>query len=107
MRLDAATLASKLQLKEQRRELFYSLVALSMKLGLLALVSVSLVKICIAYHQRLDRHGELAAILSVESERLKGFQKRFDSLFSIGGAHRFMDEQDQWIAPNRVRIIWR
>ncbi len=82
-------------------------MALSMKLGLLALVSVSLVKICLAYHQRLDRHGELASILSVESERLKGFQKRFDSLFSIGGAHRFMDEQDQWIEQDRLRVLWR
>ena len=28
-------------------------------------------------------------------------------LFSIGGEKRLISEQDQWIAPNRLRVIWR
>ena len=78
-----------------------------MKVGLLALFSVSLVKLCFVYHQRLDRHGELSTILSVESKRLGDFQKRFDRLFTIGGDRRFMDDQDQWIEQNRLRVLWR
>ena len=44
-REDAATLASKLQLQEQRRELVCSFLALVMKLGLLSLGFVSLLAI--------------------------------------------------------------
>ncbi len=62
---------------------------------------------CIAYHQRLDRHGEIIAVLDVESERLKEFRKRFDRLFIIGGGRRFLDEQDQWIKEDRLRVVWR
>ncbi len=100
-------MASKLQLQEQRRELLCSFLALAMKLCLLGLGLVSLVRLCIAYQQRLDRHGELSAVLDVEAEKLKNLQNRFDSLFTIGGDRRLMDEQDQWIAPNRLRVIWR
>ena len=106
-REDAATLASKLQLQEQRRELVCSFLALVMKLGLLSLGFVSLVKLCFAYQQRLDRYVEISAVLEVESEKLNGLQKRFDNLFTIRGSQRLMDEQDQWIAPNRLRVIWR
>ncbi len=78
-----------------------------MKVGLLALFSVSLVKLCFVYHQRLDRHGEISAALDIESQRLMAFQRRFDHLFTIGGDKRFMDEQDQWIEQDRLRILWR
>ena len=105
--MDTATLASKLQLQEQRREMLCSFLALAMKMGLLSLGLVSLVRLCFAYQQRLERHGEVSAVLNVESVKLKGLQKRFDNLFTIGGERRLMDEQDQWIAPNRLRVIWR
>ena len=105
--MDAATIASKLQLLEQRREFIFSLLGLAMKLGLLSLISVSLLKLCLAYHQRLDRHGEIAVVLDKESERLNSFRKRFDRLFTIGGDLRFLDEQDQWIEQNRLRVVWR
>ncbi len=78
-----------------------------MKLGFVALSAGSLVKVCIAYHQRLDRHGELASILHGESAKLINLQKKFDRLFTLGGDRRLMDEQDHLIAPNRVRVIWR
>jgi len=100
-------LASKLQLQEERRELAYSSLALAMKLGLFSLGAVSLIKLSIAYHHRLDRFGELVAVMNVETSRLNNIQRRFDRLFTIGGRKRLMDEQDQWIEPNRLRIIWR
>jgi len=105
--LDAATLAAKIQLREQRRDLIYSGLALSMKFGLVALGAVSLVKLCMAYSQRLDRHSELAAVLDLEAAKLTNLQRRFDRLFTIGGDRRFIDEQDHLIAPNRVRVLWR
>ena len=106
-KVDAATLASTLQLQEERREFIYSLMALVMKVGLLAIGSLSLVKLGLASHQRVVRHAEIASVLEVESLQLNSLQKRFDHLFTIGGDRRLMDEQDQWIAPNRVRVIWR
>ena len=105
--IDAATLASTLQLQEQRREILCSFLALGMKLGLVSLGCVSLVKLSFAYQERLDRHGEIAAVVDVESAKLHTLQKRFDRLFTLGGDRRLMDEQVQWITPNRLRVIWR
>ena len=105
--MDAATLAAELQLQAERREKLCSLLALGVKLGLVALGAVSLVKLSLAYQERLDRHGELAAVVDVEFGKLRQLQQRFDRLFTLGGDRRLMDEQDQWIAPNRLRVIWR
>ena len=106
-RVDAATLASTIQLQEQRRELLYSVIALAMKLGLLLIGTTSLVKLGIASHQRMGRYTELSSVLNVESVKLVKLQERFDRFFTIGGDRRLMDENDQWIAPNRIRVIWR
>ncbi|MGC6482134.1 MAG: hypothetical protein ACON4T_00990 [Synechococcus sp.] len=105
--VDAATLAAELQLQVEQREKLCSALALLLKLGLVALGSISLVKLSFAYQERLDRHGELDAVVAVESSKLSQLQQRFDHLFTLGGDRRLMDEQDQWIAPNRLRVIWR
>ena len=106
-RVDAATLASILQLQEQQRERAYSVIALVMKIGLLLIGTTSLVKLGMVSHQRVGRYAELSSILDVESVKLIGLQERFDRFFTIGGDRRLMDENDQWIAPNRIRVIWR
>ena len=106
-RVDAATLASTLQLQEQQRELIYSLIGLFMKLGLLVIASASLVKLGISSHQRVGRYSELSSVLDIESVKLIRLQERFDRFFTIGGETRLMDENDQWISPNRIRVIWR
>jgi hypothetical protein len=103
----AASLASELQLETERRELLCSALALTVKFGLVSLGVVSLVKLSMAYQQRLDRHSELAAVVDVETGKLRHLQQRFDRLFALGGDQRLMDEQDQWIEPNRLRVIWR
>lgn len=100
-------MASQLQLQTERREKLCSALALGVKFGLVVLGAVSLVKLSFAYQERLDRHGELAAVVDVESGKLRDLQQRFDRLFTLGGDRRLMDEQDQWIAPNRLRVIWR
>ena len=104
---DAASLAALLQHQDDRRELLCSTLALAVKVGLIFLGSVSLVRLSVAYQERLDRHGELAAVVDVEANKLQGLQQRFDTLFTLGGDKRLMDEQEQWIAPNRLRVIWR
>ena len=106
-RIDAATLASNLQLQEQRREFVYSIFALGMKFGLLSLGALSIFNLGFSSINRAGRHSEITSALASESQKLINLQRRFDSLFTIGGEERLMDEQDQWIAPNRVRIIWR
>tara|TARA_Y100001968_G_C19254435_1_gene666068 strand:+ start:481 stop:897 length:417 start_codon:yes stop_codon:yes gene_type:complete len=105
--LDASTLASVLQLQEQHRELMYSIITLIMKVGVLAIFSASLVKLGISSHQRVRRHIELVSVLGAESKELEKLNYRFDRLFTIGGDRRLMDDQDHWIAPNSVRVIWR
>lgn len=77
-----------------------------MKLGLLLVSGVSLVRLAGAYQERLERHNELTAILSVQDSKLQRAQQRFDSLFSIGGERVVFQEQDQWIHPDRLRVLW-
>ncbi len=106
-RVAAATLASTLQLQQQQRELVYSVIALVMKIGLLLIGTTSLFKVGLASYQRLGSYNELSSVLDVESVKLIALQERFDRFFTIGGEKRLMDENDQWIAPNRIRVIWR
>ncbi len=105
--VDAVTRAALIQSQGDRRDILCSGLALAVKIGLISLGGVSLVRLSMAYQERLDRHGELAAVVDVETNKLRGLQQQFDRLFTLGGRDRLMDEQDQWIAPNRLRIIWR
>ncbi|WP_457767878.1 hypothetical protein [Cyanobium sp. ULC084] len=82
------------------------MIGLTVKLGVAMLAAVSLTHLAAAYQQRLDRHGELSAILDIETARLRRAQARFDKLFSKEGEQQLLREQDQWIAPNRLRVVW-
>ena len=106
-KIDSFTKASKFQILEEKRELLYSHIALVMKFGLLILFVSSFVKLGLASHHRVKRQVELSSLLSKESEKLQRLRVRFDQLFTIGGESRFLKDQDQWIAPNSVRVIWR
>jgi hypothetical protein len=90
----------------ERQELLCGVIGLSVKLGLSLLAAVSLTHLASAYQQRLDRHSELSAILDIETARLRRAQTRFDKLFALEGEQQMMREQDQWIAPNRLRVVW-
>ncbi len=94
------------QASSERQELLCSVIGLAVKLGIGFLASVSLVHLAGAYQQRLDSHGEISAIVDIEKNKLRKVQERFDRLFSKDGEQRLIREQDQWIAPNRLRVVW-
>ena len=105
--LAAADRAALIQRKLDRQELHCSLMALGAKLGLILLGCVSVARLSVAYQERLDRHGEIAAVVAVETAKMESLQSGFDSLFTVGGEQRLLENQDQWIAPNRLRVVWR
>ena len=106
-KVDAFTQVSEFQKEKVRRELLYSYGALILKFGLLVVFSTSLVNLGLAAHQRVNRNLELSYLLEKESKKLQRLRQRFDEMFSNGGEQIFFKEQDQWIAPNSVRVIWR
>jgi hypothetical protein len=55
----------------------------------------------------MERQGELAAVLDLENAKLAKARERFDHLFMVEGEQRLIREQSQWIAPNRLRVVWR
>ena len=106
-KIDAFTQVSEFQKEELRRELLYSYGALILKFGLLIVFSTSLVNLGLASHQRVNRNLELSHLLEKESKKFHRLRLRFDQMFANGGEQSFLKEQDQWIAPNSVRVIWR
>ena len=106
-KIDAFTQVSEFQKEEIRRELLYSYVGLILKFGLLIVFATSLVNLGLASHQRVSRNLELSYLLEKESKKLQKLRLRFDEMFINGGEQSFFKEQDQWITPNSVRVIWR
>ena len=96
-----------LAVNQERRELVCSLIGLAVKIGLVAVTGLSLVRIAGAYQHRMDSNGEIMAVLDLEKARLERARERFDALFMVEGEQRLIREQSQWIAPNRLRVIWQ
>jgi hypothetical protein len=96
-----------LSLSAERRELTCSLIGLMVKLGLVAVTGVSLIRLAGAYQQRMESQGEIAAVLELENAKLTKARERFDALFMVEGEQRLIREQSQWIAPNRLRVVWQ
>lgn len=90
-----------------KQDLLCSLIGLGVKLGLVMVTGVSLVRVASAYQARMDRQGELAAVLQIENAQLTKAQQRFDRLFLASGEKTLAREQSQWIAPNRLRVVWQ
>jgi hypothetical protein len=88
------------------QEFICSVIGLSLKGGLAVLACVSLIRLGGAYQQRLDRYGEVSAVHDIQAAKLLKARTRFDSLFATGGEQKLLKEQDQWIAPNRLRVVW-
>ena len=106
-KIDAFTKVSEFQKEEVRRELLYSHMGLILKFGLFIVFTTSLMNLGLASHQRVNRNLELSYLLEKESKKLHKLRLRFDEMFTNGGEQSFFKEQDQWIAPNSVRVIWR
>lgn len=83
------------------------MIGLLVKLGLIAVAGVSLMRLAGAYQQRMERQGEITAVLELETAKLAKSRERFDTLFRIEGEQRLIREQSQWIAPNRMRVVWQ
>ena len=99
--------AELISLSSERRELLCSVIGLAVKLGLVAVAGVSLFRLAGAYQQRMERQGEINAVLELQSTRLNKSRARFDQLFAKEGEQRLIREQSQWIAPNRMRVVWQ
>ncbi|WP_241518213.1 MULTISPECIES: hypothetical protein [Cyanobium] len=84
-----------------------SLIGLALKVGLVVVAGVSLVRLATAYQERMERQGELSAVLGLERAKLSKARERFDHLFMVEGEQRLIREQNQWIAPNRLRVVWQ
>ena len=106
-KIDAFTQVSDFQKEEVKRELLYSHVGLFLKFGLFIVFATSLVNLGLASHQRVNRNLEMSYLLEKESKKLDKLRLRFDEMFTNGGEQSFLKEQDQWITPNSVRVIWR
>ncbi len=106
-KIDAFTQVSEFQKEELRRELLYGYVGLILKFGLFIVFATSLVNLGFASHQGVNRNLELSYLLEKESKKLHMLRLRFDEMFTNGGEQSFFKEQDQWITPNSVRVIWR
>jgi len=96
-----------LSLSSERQELLCSVIGLMVKLGLVAVASLSLLRLAGAYQQRMDRQGEISAVLELEHAKLVKARERFDQLFMVDGEQSLIREQSQWIAPNRLRVVWQ
>lgn len=96
-----------LSLTNERQELLCSVIGLLVKLGLVAVASVSLLRLAGAYQQRMERQGEISAVLELEMAQMAKARQRFDQLFNVEGEQRLIREQSQWIAPNRLRVVWQ
>ncbi len=99
--------AEVLSLREDRRELICSVIGLSVKVGLAVMAGVSLFRLAGAYQARMERQAELAAVLEIEQAQLAKARNRFDELFTVAGEQKLIREQSQWIAPNRLRVVWQ
>ncbi len=106
-KIDAFTQVSQFQKEVIRRELLYTNVGLVLKFGLFIVFATSFVNLGLASHQRVNRNFELSYLLEKESKKLHKLRLRFDEMFTNGGEESFFKEQDQWITPNSVRVIWR
>ena len=104
---NAAPPATGIRPSNPHQELTCSAIGLTLKVGLAFLAVVSLVRLGGAYQTRLERYGEISAVLNIQQAKLLKAQHRFDKLFAAGGEQQLIQEQDQWIAPNRLRVVWQ
>jgi uncharacterized membrane protein YheB (UPF0754 family) len=94
-------------LSSERRDQLCSSIGLTVKLGLVLMAGVSLVRLAGAYQERMDRQGELSAVLQLEQAKMAKARERFDQLFQVDGEQQLIREQNQWIAPNRLRVVFK
>ena len=98
---------SAFKIKQQKNEVFLSLVFLIIKICFSLLAVISLVKLGYNSKVRLTRLREIQDSYSYEKSRFNFLTSKFDDLFSAEGEQRFMKDQDQMISRDIIRVIWR
>ena len=88
-----------------REEMLFAGLGLGLKTAGLLLALITLSKLAVAHQQRLARHGEIQAVLQLQLDRLVTQKRELDRLFSRDGHQTLLKGEEQWIAPNRRRII--
>ena len=101
------SLASAIEINYKEQEDFVSSVFLGLKVCFSLLAIVSLVKIGYSSKVRLTRLREIKDSYLYEKSRFDGLSRRFDDLISFEGEQRFMNDQDQMISRDIIRVIWR
>ena len=104
---DKRYLASSIQKRNKKHDVFVSLVFLLLKICFSLLAIVSLFRLGYSSKVRLSRLREIKDSNSYEKSRFKVLSNRFDDLFSFEGQQRFMKDQDQMISKDIIRVIWR
>ena len=100
-------LGSVFKKKQQKQEDYVSLVFLSIKICFSLLALISLFKLGYNSKVRLTRLREIQDSFSYEKYRFNFLTNRFDDLFSSEGEQRVMNDQDQIISRDIIRVIWR
>ena len=100
-------LGSAFKIKQQKEEDFVSLVFLIVKICFSLLAIISLIKLGYSSKVRLIRLKEIQDSFLYEKYRFNVLTSRFDDLFSSEGEQRFMNDQDQIISRDIIRVIWR
>ena len=100
-------LGSVLIKRQQKDEVFLSLVFLIIKICFSLLAIISLIKLGYSSKVRLTRLREIQDSFSYEKYRFNVLTNKFDDLFSTEGEQRFMKDQDQIISRDIIRVIWR
>jgi len=85
-------------LSRERQELLCSVIGLAVKVGLVLVAGVSLARLATAYQERMERQGELAAVLDLERAKLAKARERFDHLFMVDGEQRLIREPTGGVA---------
>ena len=70
--------AHQLTLSNERQELICSVIGLVVKVGIVAVAGTSLCRLAGAYQQRMERQGELSAVLELESATATWLQAEGD-----------------------------
>ena len=95
------------KIKQEKQEIFVSLVFLIIKICFSLIAITSLIKLGYSSKMRLIRLREIQDSFSYEQYRFNVLTSRFDDLFSYEGEQRFMKDQDQIISRDIIRVIWR
>ena len=94
-------------MSQQRDELVCGVVSLVIKCCVALVAVISCAKLAASFQHRQLLYRELQAENQLQQDRLATTRAFFDKMFQVGDWERIDEHADQWIAPNRRRVIWK